>query len=169
MFISMTFSRICSLVSALPTPATCYLLRDSYFRTSAPRLLHHDNVYLLYRFLTGRLLNIQTLTDYYCSLVTFWLCVYQHANKLIIHHVAVRLSPQGRGPLGRVPSLFQPQPLQYTRHAIPFLDWVRTPSFVLSRRRHDEGTELPERRLAVVDVPLTHDKPVSPAFSISNV
>ena len=50
------------------------------------------------------------------------------------------------------------------------LAWAQNLSFRLRSRRNDEGMELEERRLAVVEVAPTRGKPVSTRFfSISDV
>ena len=82
------------------------------------------------------------------------------------HHITVHLSPNRRTHLDSFYSLFQRN--NYNTHDAPprlhFLEWVRSAFIHLPSGRNDEGVELQERRLAVVNVPFTRGKPVSLSF-----
>src|SRR5882757_804762 len=82
------------------------------------------------------------------------------------HHVVGYLSSDGRTLLDRL-SLFRLNHYN-TQDVTPrarLLEWAGNP-FSRTPHRHDEGIELQDRRSAVVDVPFTRGKQVSPLFSI---
>ena len=78
------------------------------------------------------------------------------------HHITVHPSPHRRTHLDSLFSLFQRN--SYNTHDAPprlhFLEWVRSTFVHFPRGRNDEGVELQDRRLEVVDVPFTRGKPV---------
>ena len=82
------------------------------------------------------------------------------------HHITGHPSPHRRTHLDNLFSLFHRN--NYNTHDAPprasFFEWARTVFVHLPRGRNDEGVELQERRLAVVNVPFTRGKPVSLSF-----